>query len=165
MTEEITQPEMGEPEVQPAQTTAVIATDPAAELEQIRAALKKANGEAAKYRKAAELAEAERKAKQEAEMTELDKANKRVAEAEAKAQRLEREAMQREIAAKVGLPAKLANRLQGETPEEMEADALAILEDLPKPPPKTPGIVPTNPGTNGTTGETDEQRRIRLGMR
>jgi len=164
MTEETQSTEMVEQE-QPAAASAVIAPDPVTELEQIRAALKKANGEAAKYRKAAELAEAERKAKQEAEMTELDKANKRADEAEAKALKLEREAMQREIAAKVGLPAKLANRLQGETPEEMEADALAILEDLPKPPPKTPGIVPTNPGTNGSTGETDEQRRARLGLR
>jgi anthranilate phosphoribosyltransferase len=138
-----------------------------AELERTRAALKKANGEAAKYRKTAEQVEQERKDKEEAEMTALEKANKRAADLEAELNRTKRESLQKEIAAKVGLPARLATRLQGETPEEMEADAKAILEDLPKPPAPVkpgPGILPANPGANGSSGETREQRRARLGL-
>jgi hypothetical protein len=168
MAEETQQPEMGEPQEQPNPTPAEMVSISAAELAEIRSALKKANGEAAKYRKTAEqvaVAETQRK---EAEMTELQKAQKRADEAEARAQQLERTSLQREAAANTGLPAKLADRLKGETLEEMEADAKAILEDLPKPPaqPKPgPGILPANPGANGSTGETDDQRRQRLGLR
>jgi hypothetical protein len=166
MDETETTPEMGANE-QTEQKPAEMVSISKAELEQIRKALKDANGEAAKHRKAAEAALAEEAKRKEAEMTELQKAQKRAEEAEAKAQRLERETLQREVAAKVGLPAKLATRLQGETAEEMEADAKAILEDLPKPPAQQkpgPGIIPANPGTNGSTGETREQRLHRLGM-
>jgi predicted Zn-dependent protease len=173
MTEETKQAEMVENEQPEAKKTGMVEID-AAELEQIRAALKKANGEAAKYRKAQEQLEADQKAKAEAEMTELDKANKRTAELEARLKQIERENVQREIAAKVGLPAKLASRLQGETPEEMEADAKAILEDLPKPAQQqplldktkpSPGIVPANPGGNGRAGGKSDMERLReLGL-
>jgi hypothetical protein len=70
--------------------------------------------------------------------------------------------MQRKAAESAGLPAALATRLQGATPEELEADAKALAETLPKPQPKTPPTVPaTNPG-QANTGETDAQRRARL---
>lgn len=163
MTEEMKPGEMSEQE-QPEQKPTEMVSVSAAELAEIRAALKKANAEAAKYRKTAEQIEQERKAKEEAEMTALEKANKRAADLEAQIKQMERSRMQSEIAAKVGLPAKLANRLQGETPEEMEADARAILEDLPKPQEAHkpgPGLI-VNPGVNGKTGETDAERRKRL---
>ena len=148
---------------QPAATPAAeMVSISASELEQIRAALKKANGEAAKYRKTAETVEAERKAKAEAEMTELQKAQARAAELEAELTKTKRASMQSEIAAKVGLPAKLASRLQGNTPEEMEADAKDILETLPKQPKPTPGIAASNPGANGQANETDAQKLARL---
>jgi cobalamin biosynthesis Mg chelatase CobN len=167
MAEETQQPEMGEPQEQPNPTPAEMVSISAAELAEIRSALKKANGEAARYRKTAEQVETERKAKEEAEMTALEKANKRAEEAEARAARLERERLQVAAAKKAGLPEELADRLKGETPEELEADAQAILSKLPKPPaaPKPgPGILPANPGTNGSTGETREARRARLGL-
>lgn len=129
--------------------------------------LRRENRDLGKTAKRAQELEAEAAKRKEAEMTELQKAQKRAEEAEARAAKLERESLQREIAAKVGLPAKLATRLQGETAEEMEADAKAILEDLPKPPPQPkpgPGIVPANPGGNGSNGETDAARRLRLGL-
>ena len=152
---------------QPAQTAAEMVTISAAELENIRMALKKANGEAAKHRKAQEQLEADQKAKQQAEMTELQKAQARAAELEAQLNAVTRRQMQSEIAAKVGLPPAFASRLVGETAEEMEADALAILEALPKPQQPavlSPGIIPTNPGANGATGESKEARRARLGF-
>ena len=118
--------------------------------------------EAEKLRKVVAASEEAERKRKEAEMSELEKAQKRAEEAEQKAAKLERQALQQEIAAKVGLPAKLASRLQGETPEEMEADAKEILETLPKPAKPSPGIVPTNPGANGQAGETDAQLRQRL---
>ena len=73
--------------------------------------------------------------------------------------------LKRTIAKKVGLSEALAARLSGETEEEISLDAKALLELMPKPPeakPVTPGIVPANPGSAGSTGETDAQRRKRL---
>ena len=94
-------------------------------------------------------------------MTDTEKANKRAGELEAKLKAYERAEMQRAAADKVKLPAALAARLQGNTPEELEADAKALLETLPKPEKPAPGINPTNPaGASGT--ETDAQKRARL---
>jgi phage terminase Nu1 subunit (DNA packaging protein) len=168
MADETKAPEMGETKEQPQATSTEMVQISAAELENIRIALKKANGEAAKYRKTAEQVEADRAAKEQAEMTALQKAEAKAKELEDKLTQLERARMQGEVAAKVGLPAKLASRLQGSTPEEMEADALEILETIPKQPApqkQGPGYVPANPGQNGQTGEADAARRARLGLR
>ena len=54
-----------------------------------------------------------------------------------------------------------AYRLQGETPEELEADAKIILEALPKA--GQPKVGVTNPGANATgQGETEEQKLARI---
>lgn len=53
--------------------------------------------------------------------------------AEARAQALELATLRRDIAAKVGLPAGLASRLQGDNELDLEADAKALLATLPKP--------------------------------
>lgn len=67
----------------------------------------------------------------------------------------------RSIAEKVGLPPVFAGRIQGNTDEELEADAKAILDALPKDnKPKSPG--PTNPGEGGLPKETDAQKYARL---
>jgi uncharacterized protein YhaN len=137
----------------------------AKELDDIRAALKKANAEAAKYRKTAEQVEAERKAKEEAEMTELQKWQRKAQELEAAVASERRTRLQQEVAAKVGLPAALASRLVGDSADELEADAKAILDTLPKPQPPnkpSPGIVPANPGVNASQQETEAQRKERL---
>lgn len=134
-----------------------------AEWEKVQTALKEANKEAASRRKRLEELEAAERAKKDAEMSELEKLQKKYAEAESKAARLERSNAQRDIAAKVGLPAAFANRIQGETPEEMETDAKALLDAMPKPAPNKPGpLSPTNPGGNANQGETDAQRRARI---
>ncbi len=138
--------------------------DPTAELESIRAALKKANAEAAKYRKQAEQFEADKKAKEEAEMTALEKVQREAAELKAALKARELSDKKRTIAERVGLPPALASRLQGEADEEIEQDAKALLESLPKPQspnPKAPQINPTNP-SNPAQGETVEQMRVRL---
>lgn len=145
-----------------------------AELERTRQALKEANKEAATRRKRLEeleKAEADRKA---AEMTETEKAQARIkeleaqkAEYESKIKQQERRELQRKVAKAVGLPDGLAERLQGETEEDMTTDAKSVLELLPKQEtpvkPKTPTLNPTNPG-DGEKVETHAERKARLGL-
>lgn len=57
----------------------------------------------------------------------------KLAATEAKTKALELATMQRDAAAKAGLPVAFADRLRGETPEDLEADAKALLASLPKP--------------------------------
>ena len=130
-------------------------------IKDMEAALKKANTEAAKYRKAAEAIEAERKAKEEAELSETEKLRKRAAELEAELKAARIATLQRDAAAKHSLPAELASRLKGETLEELEADANTLAELLPKA--QAPHVKPTNPGNNAS-GETEtyEEKRRRL---
>ena len=117
-------------------------------------ALKKAALELEKYKQREE----ERK---KAEMTELErlKAEYDQAQAELKASRLR--TMQIEVAAKLGLPAALSDRLKGETLEEMEEDAKAILEVLPKQK-AAPNTGTTNPGEQASKEETRAQKLTRL---
>ena len=104
--------------------------------------------------------EAEEKKRQDAELSELDKANKKAAELEAENKKLRTDSLKAQIAAKVGLPGALASRLQGETPDEIEADAKAILDTLPKP----AAMSATNPGGGNAAKESDTERKRRLGI-
>lgn len=106
-----------------------------------------------KAKQAEELAALKAK-QEEAEMTELQKVTKRAQELEAQLKAAQRATTANSIAAKVGLPAVFADRLKGETPEEMEADAKAILEALPKPAQKPTQPGPTNPGAQGEKSKT-----------
>lgn len=99
-----------------------------------------------------EKAEQDRK---DAELSELEKANKRIAELETKTKAAERREMQRQAAEKHKLPAALAERLKGETAEEIEADAEELFKTLPKT--QQQGS-PTNPPSGGVV-KTDQQMR------
>ena len=115
---------------------------------------KKAAAELERYKKAEE----ERK---QAEMSETDrlKAELERAQSELKAKTVR--TMQIEVAAKLGLPAALSDRLKGETLEEMEEDAKAILEALPKQK-AAPNTGTTNPGEQASKEETRAQKLTRL---
>ena len=115
---------------------------------------------AAKKLAAYEKAEEERR---QAELTDLQKAQEKSARLEAELKAKELSILRRDIAAKVELPAVLADRLKGETAEEIEADAKALLETLPKNEKKAPSINPTNPG-GATQSETLAQKKQRLGL-
>ncbi len=94
----------------------------------MRKALKKANGEAEKYRRQwQELADKDK--------TELQRATERAETAEREAQAAAARALRVEVAVEKGLPANLAGRLQGNTREELETDAdeLLTLAGTPKP--------------------------------
>lgn len=140
--------------------------EPAEEFDKTRAMaliekLRAESRELSKFRKRAEELEATEAKRKEAELTELQKVQKRAEEAEARLKAAERRMLCDEIARKLGLPPQLAGRLQGETPEEIEADAKQLLEVIPK---KTaPSLNPTNPG-GPTGGESDAERRRRLGI-
>jgi Arc/MetJ family transcription regulator len=129
--------------------------------EKMASALKEANKEAATRRKQLEALEAEKKSREEAELSELEKTAKRLQETEAQLKTLSRREMQRQAAEKVGLPVAFVSRLQGETLEELEADAESMLAALPKPEKPQPGLHPTNP-PEGTQSETIAQKKARL---
>ena len=117
-------------------------------------ALKKQAAELERYRKMEEERKQAEMSETERLQAELDKAR---GELKAKTVRT----MQIEVAAKVGIPAALSDRLKGETPEEMEEDAKAILEMLPKQK-AAPNTGATNPGEKAGANETWAQRKQRL---
>lgn len=102
------------------------------------------------------LEEAEQKRK-EAEMTETEKLKSRAETAESKLNELEKKEKKRVAAEKAGLPIEFADRLQGETPEELEADAKILAEKLPKK--SDVKIMSTTPGENATNrSKTDYEQ-------
>ena len=115
---------------------------------------KKAAAELERYKKAEE----ERK---QAEMTESDRLKAELERAKSELKAKTARTMQIEVAAKLGLPAALSDRLHGETLEEMEEDAKAILEVLPKQK-AAPNAGATNPGEQASKEETRAQKLTRL---
>jgi len=124
----------------------------------MEAALKKANSEAAKYRKQASAFEDAEQKRKEAEMSETEKLKAQYEKAQSELQALKLNDLKRQAAAKHNLPDQLALRLQGETLEELEADAEQLAKTLPKP---TAKIGATNPGA-GPPKTTDDELRARL---
>lgn len=121
--------------------------------------------EARQLRKWKETHEEEERKRTDAELSENERLKKQLAEKENALKLIEHKELQREIAVKVGLPINLANRLQGETEEELEADAIILQEQLSIKPAEQskPKVNPTNPGESITgQGETAEQRKARL---
>jgi hypothetical protein len=115
---------------------------------------KKAAAELERYKKLEE----ERK---QAEMTELERLKAELDKLQSELTAKTVRTMQIEVAAKLGLPAALSDRLKGETLEEMEEDAKAILEVLPKQK-AAPNTGATNPGEQASKEETRAQKLTRL---
>jgi hypothetical protein len=109
------------------------------------------------------LAEYEKneQARIDAEKSELQKAQDRAAKAESEAKEIRLALLRRDAATKTKLPLAFADRIKGETPEDMEADAAAMLEAMPKA--VAPKLEPTNPSAP-QTGETEADRKKRLGL-
>lgn len=127
-----------QPEPKPAQTLEQVA----AELEAARKALKDANREAADRRKKLEAYEKAEQEKAAAELSETDKLKKQLEETAAKLRAVELNNLKQRTAAAVGLPPELADRLQGETEDDLKADAEKLAKLMP---PKQPKAGPTNP--------------------
>jgi chromosome segregation ATPase len=127
----------------------------------------KAEREAAKEaRRRAEEAEAKVKEYEDAQKSEDEKREEALAAAKAEAEQYkatihELEVKQRraDVAAAKNLPPKLAGRLTGETIEEIEADADALLEDLGTLPGETPP--PGDGGARNPVKPKDLNEQIR----
>lgn len=145
--------------------------------EQLREQLTQANGEAAATRK--RLREAEKqlaaaaKAQEDAataqaaeqgryqELYEQEKAAK--AALEARVVQIERDGLRKDIAQAAGIPS-LWERLQGETAEELTADAQALAAMMQPPAPSGNGqrqAPPPTPSAQGTAKLTEQERRAR----
>lgn len=105
-------------------------------------------------------ADAEAKAlKEQGEFKTLFERTQAELEAErARAKALELESMRRDIAARVGLPAGLASRLQGSDEAALEADAKLLLDSLPKP------AAPNINAASGSSGVTPASTNLYGGM-
>ena len=68
--------------------------------------------------------------------------------------------LRRDVAAKLNVPALLADRLRGETPEDIEADAKLLLAGLPKAGPP-PGNAGSGAKQNGAASGKDMNQFIR----
>jgi hypothetical protein len=125
-----------------------------------RKALTDVRAEAANYR--TKLREAEKRVSEAKSPEDHEAALKELRESNAK---LERDILVRDVAGKHSLPASLAARLQGSTPEELEADAkeLAKLLAPPAPPAGTPrgGLDPSD----NDDGEMDPRKLARMTRR
>ena len=133
-----------------------------AELDKTRKALKAANKEAAGRRKKLEAFEAAEDERKKAEMSEIDRLKLEGEELAAENTKLKFEGQQTAIATETGLPAAFADRIKGATPDEMKADAEALIAAMPVKPEANPK--PTNPGDLALDGETLEQKNKRLGI-
>ena len=103
--------------------------------------------------------EAEEAKRKEAELTEMQKLQKRLEETELKLADAARRDLLRRVADEVGLPGELATRLQGKDEDELRADAKKLLDYI-KAPPK-PKIEPTLPAA-GQKPETNDEKRRRI---
>ncbi len=99
--------------------------------------------------------------RKKAEMTESERLKAELEQERAKLRQYSIKAQQREVADQIGLPSVFADRIRGETPEEMEADAKIILEALPKQK-AAPNSGVTAPGDKTVSGETEAEKRRRL---
>lgn len=118
--------------------------------EQKRIEAEKAKAEAEALAKNAEWEKLAKQREDELNKVKADLAAKELAE------------KKRAIAEKVGLPAVFAERIQGNTDEELEADAKLILGALPKQEEKKPSPGVTYPGEGGEAKESPRARYDRL---
>lgn len=137
---------------------------PKSRLDEVLNKLKTFESDKAKADKAAQDAETKRLADEGKykELFEKQQADLLAAQSEAKSTAIK--LLQREVAAETNLPTALADRLRGESKDEMLADAKAILSALPKP--TVPNINP-NSGAGGApvVGQMSEIEKNELAAR
>lgn len=106
---------------------------PKSRLDEVLSKLKTYEQEKTKAQKDAEAAETARLAEQGKYKEIADALQAKLDAAATAAKSAELRLLQRDVAAKTGLPAALAERLRGEDEADMIADAKSILQALPKP--------------------------------
>jgi hypothetical protein len=118
--------------------------------------VKKLRAESAKYRNEAKKASEALAAIEDANKSELTKAQERAAEAEKAAQSHETTALRLQVAFDKGLTPAQAKRLVGATRDELEADADEILRDFVAPAKRPSGSV--DQGPRGGTVKADPRQ-------
>ena len=134
---------------------------PKSRFDEVNNRLKALEADSTKAAKAAKDAETKR-LEEEGKYKELfEKQQAELTAAQAEARQASIKVMQRDVATKTNLPLALAERLRGETADEMEADAKNILAALPKP--AAPNINASN-GAGGAPapGALDEAAKQRI---
>jgi hypothetical protein len=96
----------------------------------VKNAIRRHQEDARKERKRAEAAEQKAKEFEDRDKTAQEKADAKATEAETKAAKAEAKLLRMEVAGEKKLPVSLASRLQGETKEELEADADELLKQV-----------------------------------
>jgi hypothetical protein len=96
----------------------------------VKNAIRRHQEDARKERKRAEAAETKAKEFEDRDKTAQEKADAKAVEAEAKATKAEAKLLRIEVADEKELPVSLASRLQGDTKEELEADAEKLRKEL-----------------------------------
>lgn len=137
---------------------------PKSRFDEVNAELKRLKAQSTAETKQREAAEAERM-KEAGEFKALYEKAQAVAQAaEAKAKALELATMQRQAADDVGLPPMWADRIRGETFEDMQADARALSAAMPKP---TVPNINSAPGVGSAPvpGQMTPEQKIDLAAR
>jgi len=139
------------------------------ELETLKRSLQNKTEEAIRVHEKLDKYEKVEQEKRDAELSEIEKLQKQIDEktkeletTQSELEQMKLNEKKREVAQEIGLPPAFALRIQGATPEEMKADAQALLDAMPKGKSLTSL---TNPDSNLTSkNETDAQRAKRLGL-
>jgi hypothetical protein len=123
--------------------------------------LRKAEKEWTRKEKELEQLQSKEQERKQAELTDIERMKARADELEAELKEERQGRLRLQVAAEYNLPEALANRLQGESLEELKADAEQLAKLLPKPKKENPALNPTDIG-DGQKGETDAQKRARI---
>jgi hypothetical protein len=121
---------------------------------------REANKELRKRAKLADELEAAEAKRKDAELSEMEKRDKRIAELEAREKELGRKDLMRQAADEYGLPPSLAKRLQGETLEELKADAAELAKEIPAKP--KVNVSATQVGSDAEPKETYAEQSYRI---
>lgn len=161
-----------------AQNTATPAADSGAEHMIPKSRFDEINKRFKDLQKQVDAAERERKNAEEKALAEQGKyrelyeqAQAQLEQAQTQLQQEQRDARRREVAQKAGYP-ELWSRLQGDTPEELEADMQALIDAIPKPrAPELNGAAGNKAPTGGggepsfLNGRTLQEFAARYGLR
>lgn len=166
MTEEKTEKVKQEPEVQEVEKTEApkqpktLKETPAEEInvEELKGLVEKLRQSETSLKKKVERFEEQEAERKKAEMTDLERLQAERDEALAQNEKMRRTFVQRDIAEELGLPLELAERIKGETPEDMRTDAEKLLEIVPKSK-KAPQLKDTTPPDMPKGTMTDDERR------
>lgn len=131
--------------------------------EELARKLRNKTEEAERLHKKVEKFEAEESERKKSAMSETEQLKMERDQLAIKAKELETKQHQRDAAEKVGLPLVFADRLKGATPEELEADAMKLLENMPKGTKKAPTTPASSPADGGQTVTDEERRRFLFG--